>query len=284
MIKNSFKTIFEFPLMLLGFALPTVFIGTAYIPMFTALYGDMDYTIMVTMMVTWLFMFLFVLFFQFIYMPVLLNYIYEASQGAVQKGWFKRGLKRNWWKVFVGTLIASVPMYVVYFIFFIIIFVSMVFTMNESFAPIIIAGSIFTLFIIFWVGFLYTALVSITAEEKFDSGFKNIFKVGFKNILKVTLASFVSMLPAMITSGVFTWYYVSEISWGFDYSPIYFADMLNDPAFLVVVILATIVLTALNALGMSFIYVYTYKHYIKRRAEIMPIETPIPTQDDTTQD
>lgn len=283
MIKKSFKTIFEFPLMLLGFALPVIFVGAAYVPMFTAFNADMDYTIIIIMMISMLFVFLFALFFQFVYMPVLLNYTYEASQGSVEKGWFKRGLKRNWWKVFVGTLIASVPMYVFYFMFVFGTITLVLIAENYSLAPIIVMSSLFVLFIVFWVGFYYTTLVSITAEDKFDAGFKNIFRVGFKNIFKVTLASFISMLPTMILSGVFTWYYISEMTQSFTSAPTYYTNMFSNPALLVTVVLVTIVTTALNALGMSFVYVYTYKHYINKKNELMPVETPA-APDETIQD
>lgn len=282
MIKKSFKTIFEFPLILLGFALPVVFVGVAYIPMLSMLGPNADYTMVITMMVTMLFVFLFALALQFVYMPVLLNYTYEASMGKVEAGWFKRGLKRNWWKVFVGTIIASVPMYIVYFLFAIGTMVSVLLAENYSYAPLAIAISLYFIFILFWVGFYYTTLVSITAEDKFDTGFKNIFKVGFKNILNVTAASFVSMLPAILVSGLYILYFaLIGASSIIPYGASELAVFENTPLMVGVIVIA-IVFTALNALGMAFIYVYTYKHYIKRRDELMPAPAAETATDETT--
>ncbi len=274
MIKDSFKTVFKFPLILAGFALPVLIFGLCYIPMAFGFLSNSanEYTPLVTAVLTYLLVFVAGLAIQFLLLPVLYNYTYEASLGSVEKGWFARGLKRNWWKMFIAGLISAVPFYIVYFIFFILVFAAS-FSFPEP-SPTVFAafGVIFAVFFFFWLGFLYTCYVSVAAEERFEMGFKNIFKVGSKNIIKVTLASFIGTLSVFALEGLLIWYYIQV----FDcYSPDYLPEIISDQSSAVIATaIAGLILIAVSAVSMSFIVVYTNKLYIKRRHEVYGSSAP----------
>ena len=266
--------------MLIGFALPVIMIVLSYLPFILNVFGDSfsyssEYQDVVSIMTTMLLFALTSMILYFLLIPILLNYVYEAAQGNVEKGWFKRGLKRNWWKMFVTGLISSIPLYIIYGIFFAVVFI-LVSADALSAIAITIGFALFAILLVFWSAFLYTAFVSVAAEEKFEVGFKNIFKVGFKNIFKVTLAIIVSTIPSVLLGAVLGFYITTSYSPYLGRGSAYISyQILQEQWFLPIVIAAVILITALNAVVMSFIYVYTTKHYIKRRQEILdsaPIE------------
>ena len=272
MIKDSFKTVFKHPIILIGFFIPALLIFLCYLPSVLSL-ADMEdiisYAFPIYYFFSMLLFFLVSMLLNFLILPVLYNYVYEAAQGDVAKGWFKRGLKRSWWKLFVTSLIATIPLYIFYFIAFFGAIVLIILEVTS--VGVYIAIGIFLLvLVLFWITTLSISYVSVVAEKDYGEGLKNIFRIGFKFFFKVMLTEFICVAVGLLLSSLFILYLACQPNYLLhSYNWIH---MLNNPAFIAVTIFALLLSLAANSICMSFLYVYTNKLYIQTRSQLQNIK------------
>ena len=268
MIRDSFRTIFKNPKIIIGFALPVLAILALYIPFFMSFFNivDMDvdmYMMPIIMLGIMLVIFLLMLAIQFVYNPILYNYVYEAASGEVQAGWAKRGLKRNWWKIFVTTILAMIPYYILYFIMMIVMMTFMFQTPDD---PILFAlgiGGFFIIVALFWAAFFTIAIVSVVAEEDYGEGLKSIFTFGFKNYMKLVLTNLV--IYGGIIAAWISYIVISDDYFGWPSRWYSYSGPVMDVSLVVALGIVSIVLYAIIG---SFLYTYANKLFINRREEL----------------
>ncbi len=148
--------------------------------------------------------FIILLGYAFVVMPTLGNYVYEMCKGKVEPGWFKRGLKRGWWKVFVIGLIYMAVFFVLYIFFAIFIFIfAMIGASGSSIAAIVFAvffGIIGFAAVMGLSIYYLLAYTSIMAEDDFGTGLKNAFTIGSKYFFKQLGVLFLFAIPMFLFS------------------------------------------------------------------------------------
>jgi len=254
MINDSIRTVFKKPKMIVGFMIPLVLLAICYAPSFINEYAYGYSQSVLDSLGSVLLLIFCAIFSQFIFFPALYNYIYEVTHGIEEAGWIKRGLKRNWWKIFTTTLITMVPFYIIYFISF-AIFIYMLFADVGSMAGYIVLGTVFILSAIVFYSFSVIAMVTVAAEEKFGTGLKNAFRIGIKNFLKVSLVYFI--LIAIGAAIGYAWTMIEIRFYRFFMVGIDAAEVI----ICVLIALAALVLTGIVS---AFVFVYINKLYIAR--------------------
>ncbi|MEX1378251.1 MAG: hypothetical protein AB1Z23_12375 [Eubacteriales bacterium] len=258
MLKDSIKTVLKNPMIILGCIIPIILLLLCYIPVIInqPMLNSFSYVDINALFSTSASRFLFILcafFAQFIYFPVLYNYIYEVAKNvSAEKGWISRGLKKNWWKIFVTSIIVLLPYYIVYFIAF-MIFLMLMFSGGGSIAAYIVLGTVFLVSTIICYSYLSIASVTVVVEENFGKGLKNAFRIGIKNFLKVSLIQFI-----FFTIGCLIGYFMVKND-----NQHYFIGINTGNVILIVVIALAVL--ALIGIVSAFIIVYINKMYMVRR-------------------
>jgi len=209
MFKKTFNTLKKNPVILLGFALPIILSLLAVLPMLFGVTGfmqdvmdassrgaDISDTEIISFMSKYLISFATLMLISlasiFLITPPVLNKIYEVCSGRSESGWYARGLKRSWWKIFVTTIIISAVSSMLGFVIAIVLFIPFVGWL--AYFAITISLSVFVIL----------ALTSVIAEDDFGNGLSNIFNVGFKYFFKQLGTVALVNLPIYLVTIAFT--------------------------------------------------------------------------------
>lgn len=186
----------------------------------------------------------------FLFTPPVLNYIYDICEGRDTKGWYKRGLKRSWWKVFVYLLIAYVCAVPVIGVGIVLTFI--------PFGGIVL----YMISLLAWITFVMIGLASIIVEDDFGVGLANIFKIGSKYFFKqlgVLVFSYIPILVASVLMGVLVGIQT------YNSSDIISADQFFFDQFVNNIFIMIIVFGLLTAVSLSFIITYSILRYISEK-------------------
>jgi len=138
--------------------------------------------------------------------PAIGNYVYEVCAGKLEKGWYKRGLKRGWWKVVVLTLI-----WIGVLIGVAVILAILVLLLQY------IRHAVYLVFILYFViGFtfytyMFISLTAIMAEDKFSVALVNIFKIGNRYFFRFLGTAIVVFIPTYVASFILSWFSVNSM-------------------------------------------------------------------------
>lgn len=149
-------------------------------------------------------MILFYLAFGFLVAPAVGNYVYEMCAGKLEKGWYKRGLERGWWKVVV---LALIMIGVVFGIVLVIGLLMVLTAMMDSMLAMILIFIIYFVFIVAYSNYMIIAYTAIMAKDEFSDGLSNIFRIGNRYFFKLfgtaILAYLLPVIAGLIFSGIF---------------------------------------------------------------------------------
>lgn len=217
MIKKTFKTLGENPIILLGFALPVIVSFLAVLPMFPVLgrVGDFIVEYVVTgvtpapeafigmigsstaaaglLSLASLLITIFIL-------PPVMNKVYDACSNNGEPGWYARGLKRSWWKVIVTSMIYSA-------IASGVMFVAAFFMMIPR-----LGGVLYMLASLVIAIFGIIIFTSVIAEDQYGRGLGNAFSVGQKYFFKQLGALLLAALPIILIALIMFFSVVSSIA------------------------------------------------------------------------
>ena len=208
MLKKTFETLKKHPIIILLFALPLVYeFGESLLTSRGALVDGMFVKIINSFaegnafdtfaFLLWLLKAACVIGWIFLLSPAFQYYVYEAAADKLSGGWYRRGVKRCWWRPFVFGLICGLCLMVVYVpVSYVAIIISMA---AESTAVMIISFSIVAILAMVVSVFVYAGVAGIIAEEKFNDGLFNMFKVGGKYYFKILGVSLLFTIPVGIS-------------------------------------------------------------------------------------
>lgn len=129
-------------------------------------------------------------------LPSVFNYIYEVCAGLQTEGWYKRGLKRSWWKILVLFLIYMAVVFalsLVFMIFAMVLYRAMWIAMIIMYLGILVVAVYMTI-----------AMAAVIAEDDFGKALGNSFTLGSKYFFKLLGTMVLVMIPSFIVSGVFS--------------------------------------------------------------------------------
>jgi len=149
----------------------------------------------------------------FLVAPAVGNYLYEMCAGKLEKGWYKRGLKRGWWKIVVLALI----MIGIIFGIVIVMMILMLLLRRAFFIGLILYG-IITITISIYMTLAFTAIM---VEEKFSVGLSNTFKIGNKYFFRLLGTLILAYLPSYIATYFLTFSSMSRMVSMFEYTTEY---------------------------------------------------------------
>lgn len=133
------------------------------------------------------------------YLPPLFNRVYEVCSGRKEKGWIKRGLKKNWWRIITITIIVCV----------IAIFINMIMVFFMS-VPFL--GFFVYVFVLLWVTtYLFIAYTATIVEKDFKQGLNDIFSVGSRIFKKEFWTVCLTTLPVLLASTGMTIYVIMQV-------------------------------------------------------------------------
>ncbi|MBN2878618.1 MAG: hypothetical protein JXN65_03215 [Clostridia bacterium] len=267
MIKNSFRTVFSHPIIPLSLLVSTAIVVVCAMPMMLIMpnmpihfYSPMMPLLMI---LSFFLYFAGILSLMFLVMPVIYNYVYEVCSGSARPGWIKRGIKRNWWKISVTGIVMSIPVYVIYLLLFgLMISLSLLSAGLDVIIPVAVGFLI--LFMFFYSALVNIGYVSVTAEDKYEIGLKNIFKVGLRILPRAALANLLLLLPSVLLTGII--YLLS------DFNGSVFISRASSAESLIMIIVLAVFSIAVSIVLSSFIIVYINMLFIKKRAEVYPDE------------
>ncbi len=209
MIKQTFSTLKKNPSVFLVFFAAALLYGAALIgvvfllmPQALSLDSQMQFdqtSFLITYFSTMGIILFIYLLFGFLVLPVLGNYIYEICTGKPEKGWYKRGLKRGWWKVVVlGLLLIGVFFGIATVIGILMMILSVI-----SQYLIFIAFILYIIIAITLNIYLLIAFTAIMAEDSFSVALSNTFKVGNRYFFRLLGTAALFIIPFYIVSFIF---------------------------------------------------------------------------------
>lgn len=273
MYKKSFQTIKNNPVILLGFALPIIFAVLAIIPMFSGIssfiqqvtlaeaagvdiseaevfrfVGNYFLTFAIIMLVSLSSMFLI--------MPPVLNKIYDACSGNNEAGWYKRGLKRSWWKIFVTSIMLGAVTSMLSIVLVLVLFIP-------------IAGVFVYIAIMLGISVItIIAHTSVIAEDDYGTGLSNIFNIGFKYFFKQLGAFALVNIPTFLLSiaiGVITTLQTIKLSYGGATD----ADVMEFfKDFMPMVWIFVAVICLYSVFSTTFTYVFSMNSYLDKKQQL----------------
>lgn len=267
MYKKSFNTIKESPIILLWFALPVLLTFLAVIPMLSGINTliqaestGISEAHMITFMANYMVSFVLIMFISllstFLIMPPVLNRIYETCTGIRDGGWYKRGLKRSWWKIFVTQLIVSAVTSMLGFVIVFAMFIPFVGIL--AYIAVILAISVTTII----------AHTSVIAEDDFGTGLSNIFNIGFRYFFNQLGALALVNVPTFLMSialGVTIWIRVINLSQAYTNAATA-AEIMS--AFMPIVWVFIAVVSLYTVFSKAFAYAYSINSYADKKAQL----------------
>lgn len=133
-------------------------------------------------------------------------FVYEATKGKVQKGWYKKGASRGLFRYFPYFSVAWVLGQVMA-------------VLLSSFRDLLMPGIYFELSLaidsvlydvvpILFMCYFYLLIIPVMAEDKARYGFKNVFRLGRKYFFAFALLLVLIYVPS---------FYIGEYSWRINY-------------------------------------------------------------------
>jgi len=189
--------------------------------------------------------------------PSVLNYIYEVCAGIDTKGWYKRGLQRNWWKLLVLFIIYIAIIFAVMLVIGIIAAIA-----GRAFW---IAFILLFIIMIPIVVYLTIAIAAIIAEDDFGRALGNVFKLGSKFFFKLLGNMVLIAIPSYIFSAIYSG--MQMRSWmndSFSTMESYFST-----GYIVMMVFTLIY----GMLAYAYLYTYTMNSYLNEKGMF---DTPAP--------
>ncbi len=264
MIKKTFSTLKENPLVFVVFFAATLLAGGALIALMYVMmpeifkpdsYMQFDNTrFLLSYLKMMGSMLLFYLLYGFLIMPALGNYVYEMCSGKLSKGWYLRSLKRGWWKVVVLWLIL-IGVMIAFGTFMMI----MTFLLSRVMVFLI---PFYYVIIIALDIYLLLAFTAIMAEDSFSVALSNTFTVGSRYFFKLLGTAVLFALPLLVVSLVLFSIDLSSItifSDSIDYSNLY------TPIYWVL----SIITSLYSLFYWVYLLAYSMNQYLEKRLPYM---------------
>jgi len=147
----------------------------------------------------------------FLVAPAVGNYVYEMCAGKLKKGWYKRGLKRGWWKVVVLALIMTGVVIGV-----VIVMMILMILLRRAF---ILGIILYFLIAIAFSIYMILAFTAIMAEDKFSVGLANTFKIGNKYFFRLFGTMLLVYIPSYVASFTLSYSSVNRMVSMMNYTP-----------------------------------------------------------------
>lgn len=182
-------------------------------------------------------------------MPPIWNYLYEVCAGKNTTGWYKRGLKRGWWRfVVLGLIYFGVAL--------VFMLIMTIFTMILGRAAWLIFISMIVMIVFGLAVSVYATIApaAIMAEDEFGNGLRNIFSLGsryfFKMFGTIVLVAIPSIIISIIQTGSQMRTLMNDTYTGLDMSSYW---------------VTTIIAAVYGVFAYTYLYTYSMNSYLNEK-------------------